>query len=133
VTDKDSLANVPARIRPFALRRVERRDCVNVRLQLSERPFPDVTALEAAPLCYLRALFANLFFEFAGEQRHGAVGTAALHILFGPRTEGRTVGKTRVFFFELREPFVVGYQRPTDRAKKFKDIPSARPSTNSAT
>lgn len=117
VTDKDSLADIPARIRPFALRGVERGDCVNVRLQLSERPTPNVPA-PLSPACRdFFELFANLFFEFGGEHGHGAVGTAALHILFGARTERRAVGKARVFFFELREPFVVGYQRPTDRAE----------------
>jgi hypothetical protein len=108
VTDKASFLNSPLRINSFAaLRRVERRDCVNVGAKTSERPFPDVTGFLPAPRRNLFELFANFFFDFPEHDLNRTVGTAARHILFGPGTEKRTVGKARVFFFELLKPVVI--------------------------
>lgn len=76
-----------------------------------------MTGLEAAARPDSFELFENFLFDFPEHDLNGAIGTAALHILFGSGAKRRTVGKARVFFFERREPVVVTYQRPRDGAE----------------
>jgi hypothetical protein len=117
VTDKASLLNSPLRIDAFAaLRRVERRDYVNVGVQLPEAPTVRL-ARSVPPLGNLAELLFRLFFHFPEHDLNGTVGTAARLVGFRPGTEQRTVIKARVFLFESRETVIVINQNPSRRAE----------------